>query len=270
MRTAGASAAAWSDPRPAAAPAHGLGRHQRCAHRGSTEPSGDQRATSVIRVLSPEDLDVFFCSHEQRRCLGQGLLLAPELLLQAFDLALVLGAELYQLPLLVQGEHWLVVGILGCLPPPHHLLGEQAPHPAVGAEFGGVEASGLQHHRELVDGTPALRFLLGCRYHFSLQPPGLSPFVGGDHVDAQLLRNPGHALPVRRTHPLSDFSLDRLAVTKHRLTPSSPLVKIERNREASTCLAEEVRWPPCSEAGVKLTRSIEKCDRMPNAMVLLD
>jgi hypothetical protein len=32
------------------------------------------------------------------------------------------GAEHLQLPLLFQGEHWLVVGILGCLPPALHLL----------------------------------------------------------------------------------------------------------------------------------------------------
>jgi len=54
----------------------------------------------------------------------QGLLLAPELLVEPLDLPLVLGAELLQLLLLFQGEHWLVVGILGCLPLAFHLLGE--------------------------------------------------------------------------------------------------------------------------------------------------
>jgi|694.fasta_scaffold27298_2 hypothetical protein len=34
------------------------------------------------------------------------------------------------------------------------LLWVQAPFPAVGAELRGVQTSGLQHHRELVGGTP--------------------------------------------------------------------------------------------------------------------
>jgi hypothetical protein len=114
-----------------------------------------------------------------------------------------------------------------------------APLPAVGAEFGRVEASGLKNHRELVAGAPALRVLLGCRHYLSLQPPGLPPFVEGDHVDAQLLRDSGHALPVRRAHPPSDISFDRLAVTTHRNPPSTPLVeKTGRDGDASTFLAE--------------------------------
>jgi hypothetical protein len=47
-------------------------------------------------------------------------------------------------------------------------------------------------------------------------------------------------MSVERAHPPSDISLDRLAVTTHRLAPSSPLVKIERNGEASTFQAEGV------------------------------
>jgi hypothetical protein len=43
-------------------------------------------------------------------------------------------------------------------------------------------------------------------------------------VNTRLLGNPGHALPVRRTHPPSDISLDRLAVTTHCSAPSSPRV----------------------------------------------
>jgi hypothetical protein len=70
-----------------------------------------------------------------------------------------------------------------------------------------------------------------------LQPPGLPPLVEGDHVDAQLLRYSGHALPVRRAHPPSDISLDRIAVTTHCSAPSSPLVKIEQIGETSTFLA---------------------------------
>ena len=137
-----------------------------------------------------------FCRHQQRCSLGQSLLLTAQLLLESLDLTLVLGAELLQLLLLsrldklaglrLQGDHWLVVGILGCLPPALHLLGEQTSLAAVGAELGGIEASSLQHHRELVSGAPTLRVLLGCRYHLSLQPPGLPLFVEGDHVDAQL------------------------------------------------------------------------------------
>ena len=83
-------------------------------------------------------------------------------------------------------HHRLGIGILGGLPPTAHLLRKQTPLPAVGAELSVVQASGLQHHRELVGSTPAFWFLLGCRHHLSLQPPGLPPFVEGDHVDAQL------------------------------------------------------------------------------------
>ena len=138
-----------------------------------------------------------FCGHEERCRLGHGLLLTSERLLQALDFPLVLGAELFRLFLLsrlgklaglrLQGENWLVVGILGCLAPAFHLHREMAPLAAVGAELSGVEASGLQHHRELVGGTPTLRIFLGGRHHFPLQPPGLPPFVEGDRVDAQLL-----------------------------------------------------------------------------------
>ena len=91
--------------------------------------------------------------------LRQGFLLAAELLLEPFDLLLILGAEAFKLPLLFQGVHKFFVRILGCLPPPFHLLRLQTPLPAVGAEFGGVQASGLQHHRELIGGAPALRSL---------------------------------------------------------------------------------------------------------------
>ncbi len=89
----------------------------------------------------------------------------------------------------------------------------EAPPTAVGAELGCIEASSLQHHSDLVSGAPTLRVLLGCRHH-SLQPPGLPPFVDSYHMDAQLLENAGHALPVRRgAHPSSRVSLNRLAVT---------------------------------------------------------
>jgi hypothetical protein len=44
-------------------------------------------------------------------------------------------------------------------------------------------------------------------------------------VNTRLLGNPGQALPVRRTHPPSDISLDRLAVTTNWPAPSSPRVR---------------------------------------------
>jgi hypothetical protein len=77
----------------------------------------------------------------------------------------------------------------------------------------------------LTFGTPALRILLGCWHHLSLQPPGLSPVVEDDDVDAQLCRDLGHALPVWRTHPPPHNSLDSLAVATHCSAQSSPLVE---------------------------------------------
>jgi hypothetical protein len=63
-----------------------------------------------------------------------------------------LGAEPFKLLLLVrldqlaglrgQGEHWLFPGILVCLAPTFLLLGVQAPFPAAGLNFGGVQPSG--------------------------------------------------------------------------------------------------------------------------------
>jgi hypothetical protein len=57
-------------------------------------------------------------------------------------------------------QHRLGVGILGRLPPALHLLREQAPLAAVGAELGGVERRALQYNRELDGSAPALWFLL--------------------------------------------------------------------------------------------------------------
>lgn len=83
-------------------------------------------------------------------CPGQVLLLTSELLLllrrsrwlSVLDFALVLGAELLQLLLLSrleklaglrpQGEHWLVVRILGCLPAALYLTWTKTPLSAVG------------------------------------------------------------------------------------------------------------------------------------------
>lgn len=71
-------------------------------------------------------------------------------LLEGFDLPVVLGSELLELLLLLQGEHWLFIGILAGLPPTAHLLRDQPPLVAVGAELGGVQPCRLQHNRELV------------------------------------------------------------------------------------------------------------------------
>ena len=110
-------------------------------------------------------------------------------------------------------RHWHLVpparwpkACRGGLPTKSHLLREQAPFTAVGAELGGVEPGALQHNRELVGSVPALWSLLGCRLHLSLQPSGLPPFVEGHHVDAQLFLNLGHALPVG-WHPPPHISL---------------------------------------------------------------
>ena len=80
---------------------------------------------------------------------------------EGFALPLVLGAEILQLLLFCHRQHRLGVGILSRLPPALHLLREQAPLAAVGAELGGVEARALQYNRELVDSAPALWLLLG-------------------------------------------------------------------------------------------------------------
>ena len=79
----------------------------------------------------------------------------------------MLGAEAFKLLLLLrlgklvglrlQGEHWLLIGILGGLPPTLHLLRVQTPLTAVGAELSGVQASGLEHHCELVGSAPCNR-----------------------------------------------------------------------------------------------------------------
>jgi len=67
---------------------------------------------------------------------------------------------------------------------------------------------------------------------------------------------------VRRAHPPSHVSLDRLAVMTHRSAPSSRLVKSGRYGEASTFLAEgaaatvmeqvENTFSPHSTAGCSL------------------
>jgi hypothetical protein len=120
--------------------------------------------------------------------------------------------------------HCPAFGILSYMPPMAHLLWVQAPFAAVGAELSGVEGGGLQHHRELVGRPPSFRVLVGCRHHFPFQPPALTPNIESGNMNSRLLRNPGHALPVRRTHPPSDIILGRLATTTHWSAPSSPRI----------------------------------------------
>ena len=55
-----------------------------------------------------------------------------------------MSAELLELLLFGHRQNWLGVGILSRLPPTAHLLREQAPLAAVGAEFGGIEPGALR------------------------------------------------------------------------------------------------------------------------------
>lgn len=86
------------------------------------------------------------------------------------------------------------------------------PAPATGSvpgtipELGGVHASRFKHHGNVFGGAPALGLLLGGGHHPSLQPPGLSPRVEGDHGHATLLGDPGPALAVRWAHRPSHVS----------------------------------------------------------------
>ena len=73
--------------------------------------------------------------------------LPGQFLFEPFDLPLVLGTQPLQLLLLLEAEHWLLVGICGSVPPAHHLLRVKALLPAVGTEFCGDQTGRLQHHR---------------------------------------------------------------------------------------------------------------------------
>jgi len=63
---------------------------------------------------------------------------------------------------------------------------EEPPLSAVSTQLSRVQAGGLQYHRELVGGGPALGILLAGRHHLTLQALGLARLVEGDHVDPQL------------------------------------------------------------------------------------
>ena len=131
----------------------------------------------------------------------QCLLLSPEeLLLQPFDFPLGLLVPLLEILLLAHRQQRLCVGIQGRLAPALHLLGVQPALPAITAQFSRVQASGLQHHRELIRSTPALRVLLACRNHLPLASPGLTPFVEGDRMNSQPSGDLHPALPIGRAH----------------------------------------------------------------------
>lgn len=166
-------------------PRHGHGRHEQCLHRGSAKPSVGRQARSIVHVLSGEGLNLFG-GDEQCCRLRESFLLTALLLIEPRDLIVMLGVESLKLPLLAQGEHRLLVGILRCLPAPLHLIWVQAPLPAVSAEFGSVESSGLQYHREFAGSRAALRLFLGSRHHLALQQTGFRQFIEDDQVNADV------------------------------------------------------------------------------------
>ena len=141
----------------------------------SIAPAGWASAINVIafwhwgaRVSLPRTpkrwFPTFFAALTKLRLLPP-LLLAPQLLLQTFSLSLILGAELLQLLLLLQGQNRTLIGILRSRPPTVHLLRVQTPLPAVGIQLCGIEPSGLQHHRESVSSAIAVWLSLGCSHH---------------------------------------------------------------------------------------------------------
>ena len=101
-------------------------------------------------------------------------MLAAQLLLQQLDVAMVPLVPPLEALLIGHGQQQLGSGIMIGMTPAFHLLGEQAPLAAVGAQFRGVQA-------------PVLRILLGSGHHRPLQPPSPAPLVEGYHNDAQLL-----------------------------------------------------------------------------------
>lgn len=72
--------------------------------------------------------------------------------------------------------------------------------------------------------APTLRILLADRNHVTLQAPGLSPLVEGDHVDSHLLGDRSHAQASGMPLPPPDIRLDGLATTMHQSSPSGPLM----------------------------------------------
>jgi hypothetical protein len=66
-----------------------------------------------------------------------------------------------------------------------------------------VQAARLQHPCELDNRAATHGVHLEARHHLPLQPPGLAKLVQRDCVDRQLMRDCGHALPVRRPLPVT-------------------------------------------------------------------
>lgn len=143
------------------------------------------------------------------------LLLATQLLLQLFDLPLILLVPPLEALLVSRRQQWLGIGILGGLLPAD-LLGEQAPLAAITTKFRRSQTGGLLHHCELVGRAPTFGILLAGGAHLSLQPRGHSQLVEGDHMDSQLVGDLRHALSMGRPHQASDISLDGIAVRTDR------------------------------------------------------
>jgi len=167
-QTDAASAAGWPSQRQAAQRACEPGHPPPCLHQGSPEPCSDPLVISVPRVLSPVDL-VFL-----RRTAAQK---PAATAVQPLDLFLILLVALLETLLPGHRQHRLRIGVLTCLTPAVRRLRKQAPLPAVGTEFGGIQPGSLRHHRELVGSIPALRLFLGGGHHLILQPLGLTPLV---------------------------------------------------------------------------------------------
>ncbi len=156
--------------------------------------------------------------------LRQGLVFAAQLLLQAFDLRLVLLLALLEIRLFANRQQRLGIGILGGLTPAVHLLGEQATVWAVATKFSRVVAGCLQHHCELVSWAPSIGILVGGLHNLPLLTASLVPLIDSDQVDAQLLGDFGHDLTMEKPHPPAEISFDSLAVSTQRSTPSGPVM----------------------------------------------
>lgn len=140
---------------------------------------------------------------------------ALQLFLEGLDHSSILSVALFNRFLLRHRATRLGVGILGCLPPVAVMTGS----------------------------TPTLRVFFRSRHHLSLKSQGFPPCVEGDQVNATLVRNQGHALSIRRTHPSADTSLDGLAVTMSRSIPSGPLaVKVVGMERRHLSWQKGVQW----------------------------
>ncbi len=89
-------------------------------------------------------------------------------------------------------------------------------------------------------------------------------------MNGQLCRDLGHALAVRRTHPPSHISFDGLAAATHGSAPSSPLVKVDRDREASSFMAEGGWEAKCQERFARGTPQAERPGQGCQDRLLID